>query len=788
MLESAGLGIWDWDIERGILSWSTRCLAMFGLPARSNMTHQKFLGAIHPDDRKRVDRAVQDSILLKQDYNTEMRAVWPDGSVHWITSRGRPYYNDAGEPVRMSGAALDVTSLKQTEEALQKAKAEAKAQADNLAAVFDAVPAATFFSHDRKCEYVTSNRAAYELLRMPYGSNTSKSGPVEERPTFRVFEQGRELEPEELPLQKAAATGEPVRNKELEIRFEDGSSTWEFGHAVPLFDESGNVRGAVGAFLDITDRRVIEERLRTATDRFKIALRGTPITVFNQGLDLRYRWVRNPIGMHDAIEIIGKRDSELLERERDWQMTEAMKSQVLRTGNSYQGEISVSMRGQLRHYHVKIDPQRDAQGRIIGLTGATFDLTENKLAQAERERLSRQRQLALDAAAMGWWRYDAASQLCNWDGTFMHIFEVAAESLPAREILGRVHPEDARRMREECGVAFAAPEPKAHFGEYRIMLRDGSERWVEVYATAEFDIAGQFVSCSGTVREVTARKATELALRESEGRYRELAANLDRQVQERTRQLQWRNEQILRTSEAVRTLNTRLLQSQEQERRRIARELHDSSGQMLTAIGLDLANIAEKVQTPGILEIAPDLLRHVEETETLVQKLHRELRTTSYLLHPPLLEETGLSSAVAWYVQGVTQRSGLEIKVDIPDEFGRLSRDLELTLFRVIQESLTNILRHSGSKRADIRISRGDSAVTLEIQDQGKGIAAEKLTELQSGLTGLGIRAMRERLHPFNGELRLESGDGGTRVVVTIPAEHSGARVESGIEPAQVAR
>ncbi len=788
ILGSAGLGTWDWDLGSGKITWSSRCIEMFGIPVGTTITYDRFLDAVHPDDRARVDTAVKQSLSLKQDYSIEMRSVWPDGSIHWIASRGRPYFNETGEAVRMTGAALDVTRIKETEEELLYAKAEAKAQAANLSAVFDAVPAAAFFSHDRKCERITSNRAAYELLRVPYGLNTSKSAAIEERPTFRVFENGRELAAEELPLQKAAATGEQVRNKELEIRFPDGTSTWEFGHAVPLFDGQGNVSGAVGAFLDITDRRVIEERLHAATDRFRIALRGTPITVFNQGLDLRYRWVHNPIGIHDAIEIIGKRDSDLLEREEDWRMSEAIKSEVLRTGVSYQGDMIVSMHGANRHYHVKLDAQRDAQGRIIGLTGATFDLTESKLAEAEREQLSRQRQLALDAAAMGWWRYDAATGACTWDDTFRTIFGLTSNSLPAREVLKRVHPEDAARMSAECEVAFAGAHPKAHFGEYRVSLEDGSERWVELYAAAEVDRSlGTFVSCYGTVREISERKATELALRESEARYRELAANLDLEVQERTRELQWRNEEVLRTSEAVRMLSSRLMQSQDQERRRIARDLHDSSGQILTAIGLDLANVAEQVQAEKIREIAPELAEPLQEAQELVQKLHRELRTTSYLLHPPLLEEAGLSSAVAWYVQGAAQRSGLDIQLDIASNVGRLARDLELAVFRVVQESLTNILRHSGSKRAAIRMWRETGEVTLEIQDEGKGIPAEQLAEVQSGMSGFGIRAMRERLHPFGGELQIESREGATRVVVKIPLRDSEAKVESGTEPARAA-
>ena len=262
-------------------------------------------------------------------------------------------------------------------------------------------------------------------------------------------------------------------------------------------------------------------------------------------------------------------------------------------------------------------------------------------------------------------------------------------------------------------------------------------------------------------------------------------ANLDREVQERTLELQKRNEELARTAEHVRKLTGRLLQLQDQERRRIARELHDSSGQSLAAIGLDLANLAEQAHSDKIREVAPDLARRVEESQRLVQMLHQELRTTSYLLHPPLLDEAGLSSAIGWYVQGVSERSGIAIDIEISENFGRLPRDLELVVFRIVQESLTNIHRHSGSKRASIRIARTRAAVMMEIEDFGKGISTEQLASLQAGASGFGIRAMGERLRPFGGELQITSADSGTRVLVTIP--HSQPSEPEQVEPAEAA-
>jgi signal transduction histidine kinase len=147
---------------------------------------------------------------------------------------------------------------------------------------------------------------------------------------------------------------------------------------------------------------------------------------------------------------------------------------------------------------------------------------------------------------------------------------------------------------------------------------------------------------------------------------------------------------------------------------------------------------------------SPALAMCVENAEGLVNHLSQELRTTSYLLHRPLLDESGLSSALRWYVQGLTERSGLNIDLEIPDNFERLPRDLELVIFRLVQECLTNIHRHSGSKTAVIRVAREGDSVSVEVQDQGKGISRERLAEIQ--FQGVGVGTLPAKAHPSKGQ------------------------------------
>jgi len=305
-----------------------------------------------------------------------------------------------------------------------------------------------------------------------------------------------------------------------------------------------------------------------------------------------------------------------------------------------------------------------------------------------------------------------------------------------------------------------------HFDTVRIR-KDKSLLEISLTISPVRDASGKIVGASKIARDITQRKQIERELHESQERYRTLADALETQVQFRTQELETRNSELL-------DLSGRLLESQDHERRHIARELHDSAGQTLTALGMQLARIsADAKKNPA------QLAKDVQGAEELVQHLSQEIRTTSYLLHPPLLDETGISSALSWYVQGLAERSSLAIDLKVPDNFGRLPSEMELLIFRLVQECLTNIHRHSGSKTARIRIVRKESNVHVEVEDQGRGMSPERLAEIQSQGTGVGIRGMRERVRHFRGDLVIESNHSGTKVYATLPlktavAKHKG--------------
>jgi signal transduction histidine kinase len=233
---------------------------------------------------------------------------------------------------------------------------------------------------------------------------------------------------------------------------------------------------------------------------------------------------------------------------------------------------------------------------------------------------------------------------------------------------------------------------------------------------------------------------------------------LEQKVRERTADLNLANENL-------RELSGRLQQIRDEERRHISRELHDSVGQLLAALGMNLAVVqrqSDKLDALGA--------RAISENAAMVDQIGREIRTISHLLHPPLLDVAGLASALRWYVDGFSERSNIRVNLDIPQEFGRLSDELEIAIFRMVQECLTNIHRHSGGSSAAIRVHEEDHRVLVEVQDQGRGIPPEKQLALtSSGRTGVGFRGMRERLRQLGGTLEIRSNGTGTTVSAILP-------------------
>jgi two-component system NarL family sensor kinase len=226
------------------------------------------------------------------------------------------------------------------------------------------------------------------------------------------------------------------------------------------------------------------------------------------------------------------------------------------------------------------------------------------------------------------------------------------------------------------------------------------------------------------------------------------------------------NEALRVTESSLRQLSGRLLQLQDEERRRIARDLHDTTGQKIAALSMSLDRVARLLDSKK-----PERQEALEEGREIVRMIGEEIRTLSYLLHPPLLDESGIGSAIRWYSEGFQKRSGIKLNVNISPDLGRLSTEVEMALFRVVQESLTNVHRYSGSPDADISVKTEGDAVKLQVVDHGKGIEAGSSRVKVEGIAalGVGIPGMRERLRQLGGQLEVDFGRDGTRVSASVP-------------------
>ena len=371
---------------------------------------------------------------------------------------------------------------------------------------------------------------------------------------------------------------------------------------------------------------------------------------------------------------------------------------------------------------------------------------ENELALHQSEQ--RFRLLTESVQDYAIFMLDPKGRIISWNRGAQRI-----KGYRSLEIIGKhfscfYSEEDLRDGRPQLVLERAAKEGRFEDEGWRLR-KDGSRFWANVTITAVRDETGTLIGFGKVTRDCTAKMETERALQ--------------KEVEER-RQIEQR---LSESEQSLRHLSLHLLRTQDEERRRIGRDLHDSVGQSLAVlkIRLDSLSLAGGNQEEAGREIA--------ECIRLAEDSIKEVRTVSYLLYPPMLDEQGLKSAVPWYLEGFSARSGIQVSFEIGADFGRLSREAELALFRVLQESLTNVHRHSGSPTAHVRLFLKEGMAILQVEDQGNGVSSE----IPEGVSpscmralGVGLRGMNERMRQLGGKLELVSTEHGTTVSGIIPA------------------
>lgn len=377
---------------------------------------------------------------------------------------------------------------------------------------------------------------------------------------------------------------------------------------------------------------------------------------------------------------------------------------------------------------VSAAPLLDEEGRRCGAIEVIRDITELKKAERALRESEEQFRLIMDNLADLVALLDLEGRRLYNSPSYSRILGDPGR-LRGTSSFVEVHSED--RQLVEQTFRETVRTGVGHSLEYRLLDHAGRTRHIESQGSVIRDEQGRVCKVLVVSRDVTARKRAE---------------------------------------EELHRLSAHLLQVRDLERRHLARELHDTTAQHLAALSLNLAQL-RRTLPPG----SPSVQALCADCVELANLAAQEIRTHSYLLHPPLLEVMGLAGAVEDYAQGFSARSGIQIELEAPASFGRLPDDMELTLFRVVQESLANVLKHSGATRARIRLTRQASLVILEVEDMGHGIPADKLARLKarSGGSGVGLGGMHERLRLLGGQLDLESSAAGTTIRATVPLAKS---------------
>ncbi len=493
----------------------------------------------------------------------------------------------------------------------------------------------------------------------------------------------------------------------------------------PLRDSSGAITGLFGISRDITQSKRADEALKREKEVLTKIFNNIPVMIGFVGTDRTVSFV-NP----EWERTIGWTLKELREQNVDIfaeaYPDPAYRSKVL--------EFVEAATGEWADLKIKVRDGRviDASCAIVHLSDGTKvaiaqDITEQKRAQ-EAVRASEERfRLLAEVTNDAIWDWDLVTNELWWNEGFELLFGYNRGEIEKTidSWYNRIHPADRgrvvtgiHRVIDEGGITWS--------DEYRFLCKDGSYAYVLDRGHVIRNGDGYAARMVGGMRDLTERKEAEAA---------------------------------------IQALPAELLRAQDEERRRIARELHDSTAQELAVVAMNLGRLEEWIE--GRDPWAENLLA---DSLAVLTQGNRDLRTLAHLLHPPMLEELGLIGAIRDYVEGFSARSGVEVDLEFPDQLDRCPEEIETAVFRLVQESLSNVHRHSGSKSASVRLKRADSILEVTISDSGRGLPRGLLTGTSNhARVGVGISGMRQRIIQLQGRFEIASREGRTTVSAVLP-------------------
>lgn len=721
--ESARASAWVWDIRADQVTVHPGVDSWLAAPASGvKRSRQDWFQVIHPDDREKMITGIQRSLETGERFQDHYRVRNPSGGWIWIAVRAGVRRDASGVPVEMAGVAIDITAQKTAElDLLRRERAFTR--------LINSVDGIVWEADAGTLQFLFVSRAAERILGYPLEEWT-------QTPDFWV----RRLHPGDaqwcVDFRRQPAQAGQQRSCEYRMIARDGRVVWLHDTATFHSEPDGTSRWC-GILLDVTARREAEEARRESEANFQLLFEQSPagLVIFNEdGERVQVNPAYCKFLQRSATEVI---DTPLVEKVRPEDRERVRQGlETLRQGGTVDEELGF-VRGDGETAWGHLTARRTVHG---GRLGKGISIVQDITAQKRAEAILRQSQelfrtVANDTPALIWTSAaDGRNSFIN--RSFAEFLGVEGDVLPGGSF-GYLHPGDRQGSRERFE---SAVEQRSHaIHEARFRRFDGQYRWILIDAAPRFSAEGDYLGHVASGTDITERKLAEQELRATHDR---LAVELNQRA---------------RLQRELSALSDRLIRAQEEERRRVARELHDSVGNQIAALTIALATFNRESPSPK-----------TQWLTKMLRDLAQGVRDISHQLHPVMLEFAGLAAALREMCREYGKLTGMGIAVTAADDLGEIPAGTALCAYRVTQEALQNIAKHSGAKLASVSLTRSGGDLVLRISDGGKGFDPE----LAGKNGGLGLVSIRERIRLARGALKIESAPGrGTVVRISVPVE-----------------